>query len=138
MQDLTLNLSQRTRLTLNLSQNKTRFSLGAKLPNIKTVEARINTVAYWTRAPLYVPAYGTIIIYSDYTQNQDGQNVPALKIGDGSTYLVDLPFVSDDIRQILSPHVSNLGIHTTASEKQFWNNKLNCDIINETLIFNRN
>ena len=78
-------------------------------------------------------------IYSDarsyeeeYTENNETLTrtvyVPGIKIGDGSAYVVDLPFVN-----------------VTSEQINFWNNKVNCylepeliaDGDNETLIFTR-
>ena len=54
--------------------------------------------------------------------------VPGIKIGDGSAYVVDLPFVN-----------------ITSEQVNFWNNKVNCYLEteltdegnNETLVFTR-
>jgi hypothetical protein len=37
--------------------------------------------------------YGVIYIYTDYTQHE-GVDIPAMKIGDGNAFVVDLPFFS--------------------------------------------
>lgn len=78
-------------------------------------------------------------IYSDarsyeeeYTENNETLArtvyVPGIKIGDGSAYVVDLPFVN-----------------VTSEQINFWNNKVNCylepELVvggdDETLIFTR-
>ncbi len=78
-------------------------------------------------------------VYSDarsyeeeYTENNETLTrtvyVPGVKIGDGSAYVVDLPFVN-----------------VTSEQISFWNNKVNCylepELIpngnSETLIFTR-
>lgn len=106
---------------------------------------KYNTTAYWNAAKGYVPTNGTIIIYSDYgTLNVDGESVdvPGIKIGSGNGYVQDLAFVGAVEANMLLEHISDSTIHTSAVEKAFWNNKLNVDdseeIIDETLIFNRN
>lgn len=102
--------------------------------------AMINTTEYWEQKPTYVPNKGIIVIYSDYaTTTLDGEtvNVPGMKIGDGSAYLVDLPFVGDNVRSILEEHIHNTIIHVTQDEKDFWNAKLNCEYQAEQLKFNR-
>lgn len=86
-----------------------------------------DTTEHWADLPGFLPSKGAIIIYSDYAI-VDGKAVPAVKIGDGSTYLADLPFVSDDIRQTLQEHIDNTQIHVTASEKDLWNNKVSCGV----------
>ena len=78
-------------------------------------------------------------VYSDarsyeeeYTENNETLTrtvyVPGIKIGDGSAYVVDLPFVN-----------------VTSEQINFWNNKVNCylepELVvggdDETLIFTR-
>ena len=115
-----------------------------------TVNARIlarrDTTANWNTHRDFIPMRGEVIIYTDHGTVEDDQghtiNVPGVKIGDGSSYLIDLPFSGDDVRyQILTEireHSGNTEIHVTAAEKTFWNNKLNCVTDNETLIINRN
>lgn len=84
-------------------------------------------------------------IYSDYkTIEKDGEQIllPGLKIGDGKSFLIDLPFINADNtqfeRQLLN-HINNDIIHVTLQEKIFWNNKLNYELDdnNEVLIFNK-
>ena len=84
-------------------------------------------------------------IYSDYkTIHKDDKDflLPGLKIGDGKTYLIDLPFMNADnsqFEQRLLDHINNNIIHVTLQEKTFWNNKLNYEFNNdETLVFNKN
>lgn len=115
-----------------------------------TIPARIrvtrDTTANWNAVRDFVPLRGEVIIYTDHGQIQDDFgntiNVPGIKIGDGSAYLIDLPFVNDDVRyQILTElreHSGNTDIHVTQNEKNFWNNKLNYTINNGNLILNRN
>lgn len=87
-----------------------------------------------------------LYVYSDYKVIQkDGEQffVPGIKIGDGTTYLIDLPFISshsDDFENMLLDHIRDSSIHVSANEKAFWNNKLNLDyslVDDETLTFNR-
>ena len=89
--------------------------------------------------PTYIPALGEIVIYTD--RNTIGNVVyQGIKIGDGLAYVVDLPFVGDDVYQMIlnriEDHVNNTNIHVTQDEKNRWNNKLNYSINNEELIFN--
>ena len=86
-----------------------------------------DTTAHWNSQTTFVPQKGAIIIYSDYA-TVDNQNVPNVKIGDGLAYVVDLPFVSDDLRQTVLNHISDSTIHITATERTSWNNKVTCDV----------
>lgn len=98
---------------------------------------------YWNNNPLYVPKLNEIIIYSDYTKDGDN-NVPAIKIGDGAAYVVDLPFVDNGTAQKLNEliaeynnHILDSIIHVSQEDRDFWNNKLNLSLSDETLTFNR-
>lgn len=99
----------------------------------------INTKEYWNSKPSYIPERGEIIIYENKSVI-DGQSYPGIKIGDGNAYIVDLPFLGDDFvpefLDILTDHVNNMVVHVTAEEREFWNNKLNYEINDETLVFN--
>lgn len=52
--------------------------------------------------------YGGIYIYSDYRQ-ENNVYIPAIKIGDGNSYVVDLPFFDTGV---------------TETDRDFWNNKV--------------
>lgn len=92
-----------------------------------------NTSSGWADKPGYVPKKGEFCLYIDSS---------TLKIGDGSTPIVDLPFVKDNdvqrIAQRLDDHINNTQIHITNAERLFWNAKLNYDTNGEELIFTRN
>lgn len=110
------------------------------------IRMKSDTTENWNNQRTFIPMNGEIIIYTDYHKkvNDDGKiiNIPAIKIGDGNSYGVDLPFVDDDIRDKIIEHISNTSIHVTALEKMFWNNKINVtddqEVIDNVLVFNRN
>lgn len=117
--------------------------------NMSTQDLQIvseNTTAGWNSNPQYLPKKGEICIYTDYMTIQDdmGNDVtyPGIKIGDGNSYLIDMPFVGDETRYLLlrrlQGHENNTDIHIQSGEREFWNNKLNYDINNEELILTRN
>ena len=104
-------------------------------------KAVVDTTENWDNDLLYIPEKGLIIVYSDKgVIIRDGQtiNVAGVKIGDGTSYLIDLPFIGDELGAILEDHIQDTNIHVTLEEKQFWNNKLNFELVEETLILNRN
>lgn len=70
-----------------------------------------------------IPEKGTIFVYSDY-KTIDGTKYAGIKVADGLAYLIDLPFVGDDIALEIANHIDNDTIHVTSTEKQFWNNKV--------------
>lgn len=105
-----------------------------------------NTKEYWNSQPSLVSKEGAIYIYGDYytVTDEHGEEkiVPAIKIGDGTSYLIDMPIVNEDIADMLLNHVENTVIHVSLGEKAFWNNKLNVNDFSEVeegaLVFNRN
>lgn len=108
--------------------------------NIVVSRIVIDTTANWNERITYIPPFGTVVVYTDRNVT-DGVNYPGIKIADGTTYAVDLPFAGDDIANqicgIMNDHVQNLDIHVTPEEKVFWNNKLNCIVQDGNLILNR-
>ena len=100
-----------------------------------TIGARLQlkreSTQYWNEALGFIPLEGEIIIYNDYSTIQkevDGviQNikVPAIKIGDGTSYLIDMPFTDDAYAR----HILDTVVHITAAERESWNNKVRCFI----------
>ena len=106
--------------------------LGAKA-NIE-----MKTTAEWNEERSMIGQLNTFYIYTDRDQKEDENgniiNIPGIKVGDGRAYLIDLPFVDD----LLLTHINNLDIHVTLADKAFWSNKLNVEIIDNSLVFNRN
>lgn len=109
------------------------------------IRMKSDTTANWIAQREFVPLEGEIIVYTDYqTKIENGKTIkiPAIKIGDGATYGVDLPFVNDDLRDQIMNHINNPDIHTSLAEKLFWNNKINVadnqEVVDNVLIFNRN
>lgn len=119
--------------------NRTGGDLGSYMIVTGRTTQTIDTTANWNRRTTYIPQEGQIIVYSDYAVI-DGVNVPNIKVGDGTTYVVDLPFVGDDLRIAVENHIADTGIHVTPEEKAFWNNKVTTDeidIANERLIITK-
>lgn len=97
-----------------------------------------NTTANWNSNPKLKSKKGYIYIYSDYKQNEQGQNIAGLKVGDGSAFLIDLPFIDE----LVYEHINDVVRHITQEERLFWNNKVRCYVDIETdeskLIFTTN
>ena len=83
------------------------------------------TTEEWESDPTYKTINGIIYVYTDYAQDELGNNIPAIKIGDGNAYLVDKPFVEGDVLKDLNKHVENLTIHVTLQDKLMWDTKAN-------------
>lgn len=99
-----------------------------------------NTTIGWQARMGYIPKVNEICIYDDYkTIIKDGTEVfvKGIKIGDGKAYIVDLPFVTDDVEQALYAHLDDRTVHVNTGEREIWNDKLSCQgVLDETLIFN--
>lgn len=105
------------------------------------------TKSEWNLNRDFMSQKNVLYIYTDYkTIEKDGEQIliPGLKIGDGTTYLIDLPFVNDtsrgsELEQLILDHINNKVIHISAEERNFWNNKLNLLLQpdTQTLVFNR-
>ncbi|MBR2591752.1 MAG: hypothetical protein IKD62_02165 [Oscillospiraceae bacterium] len=114
------------------------------MPNViknARFQQRRNTSEYWRLNPQFVPLAGEIIIYTDY-RIVDGRFKPAIKIGDGQTSIVSLPFVTgssdgsaDEFLHELEEHINDDSKHVTEKERSFWNGKLNYHMDGETLVF---
>lgn len=94
-----------------------------------------DTKENWDIQTTLVAEEGVVYIYSDYMIIEDEVEnqtpVAGIKIGDGTSYLIDLPYISDAATYLITMHVSNSGVHVTPAEKQFWNNKVSA-YINQT------
>lgn len=113
------------------------------------IQSKRDTTANWNAARGMVPLAGEVIIYTDYKTIQkeiDGEMrnviIPGIKIGDGQTYVQDLPFIDEGLRDRLLDHIDNQDIHVSLQDKLFWNNKLNVDdnmeLVDGALVLNRN
>ena len=127
---------------------------------MSTIQSRIqlkrDTTENWNANSNFIPLKGEMIIYTDRYQVtksvavrdaegdpifENGEkvmedkvfDVPGLKIGDGLAYLIDLPFVDDELTEQLTDHIQNGEIHFTAKMNQ--EEKNNQIVEGETLLF---
>lgn len=94
----------------------------------------------WMNRIDYIPKKNEIIVVTDkYVYSEDGitKYIPGIKIGDGNAYAVDLPFITDSIERKLNAHIADQNAHISATDRQFWNRKLNFMIDEDNLVFNR-
>lgn len=115
-----------------------------------TIESRLGqklgahsgTTAQWNAQASLVAEANVLYIYTDYktkTVNGNTVNIPGLKVGDGTTYLIDLPFVAAN-EDALAEHIANTTAHVTANERAVWNNKVTCfldDQNSERVVFTK-
>lgn len=100
-------------------------------------EIYFNTVEGWRAQINLIGQTNTIYIYTDYQEDEDGNPIAGIKIGDGLAYLIDTPFLDTLYLQ----HVNNTDIHITDEERRKWNEKVRCFYSltnNETVVFTTN
>lgn len=98
----------------------------------------LETTEYWNSQPTLIGRAGHIYVYTDYDV-VDGKDIPAIKIGDGLSYLIDNPFIASNSSEI-EDHINNTTVHITAEERAFWNAKMRGYVIedDEEVIFTTN
>lgn len=67
------------------------------------------TTAEWNSTPTLIAQKDVVYVYTDY-KIVDGQKIAALKVGDGTSALIDMAFVASGT--------------ITEEERNFWNNKV--------------
>lgn len=85
------------------------------------------TTEYWNSQPELVGKKSHIYVYSDFGETEiDGQvvAVPNIKIGDGNAFLIDNPFITASVEELLKMHIDDSSVHISADERDFWNNKV--------------
>lgn len=92
-------------------------SLQLQMPKIY-----FDTKAGWQAQPQLVGQTNTIYVYTDYQEDEDGNAIAGIKVGDGNAFLIDAPFLDT----IYFNHVNDSSIHITEEERLKWNEKVRC------------
>lgn len=113
-------------------------SLDAEFGVVYTLQEN-NKVLYattdtWNNQPQYISKRGFIYIYSDHDTDNFGLDIPGFKVGDGVTYLIDIPFADTKYAQ----HIKDQTQHITQEEREFWNNKERSYVVGTEIIFTKN
>ena len=85
------------------------------------------TTEYWNSQRELVGKKSHIYVYSDFGETEiDGQvvAVPNIKIGDGNAFLIDNPFITASVEELLKMHIDDSSVHISADERDVWNNKV--------------
>lgn len=80
----------------------------------------VDTTENWNADITTVAQKDYVYVYSDKYKDEQGNPIPAFKVGDGTSYLIDMPFNTD----VFASHIADTGIHITEEERNFWNNKV--------------
>ena len=138
--NIVANTTDYNRLINKPSINDITLVGNISLEGLGTVRYSHASTEEWNSRLGYIPMAGEICVYDDYKTFVDTDGVTktakGIKIGDGLAYLIDLPYVADDVRASLYDHIIDANIHTNMNEKTSWNSKLECNgVIGETLVF---
>ena len=86
-----------------------------------------------------------LVVYTDYKtvvdpETGETKTYMGVKIGNGNVYLADLAFTDECSNIELQEHIQNSDVHIQNGERDFWNNKINCEneVEDGLLIITRN
>lgn len=120
-------------------------SLGALLSNISGginpnaidySKIHYDTKANWDRQRFLIAERGHLYIYKDAEVTYiNGKRVvyAGIKIGDGSSYLIDMPYsVVESDHEKFTEHIQNALIHVGTGDRMNWNDKVSVSVIQDT------
>lgn len=79
-----------------------------------------DTTSGWNAQTSLVSDDETLYVYTDRTTDSHGNALAGIKVGDGSAYVIDLPFINADFTE----HLGDSTRHITNEERAAWNNKV--------------
>lgn len=95
-----------------------------------------DTEENWNAQRELIAAKGAIYVYSNHDITDQGKYIPGIKVGDGSSYLIDMPFIDDKYAK----HIADTIIHVSTDDREYWGDKVTCDIDplrQNTLVFTK-
>ena len=91
-------------------------------------EVYYDTTANWNAQSSMITKAGVVYIYSDATSIEDEYGnvtpVASIKVGDGTSYLMDMPFITSGSSSVIMEHLANGVIHISELDREFWDNKV--------------
>lgn len=111
-------------------------------PDVKKLtEVLYGSTLEWAQDKTRIAQKGVIYVYSDYVKAADGAggtvDVPGFKVGDGTSYLIDLPFAQGALNDEIKSHLANKQIHVSDDDRKRWDGEtghgLNFQISGEIL-----
>ena len=90
-----------------------------------------STTEEWNGKPELIGQKGHIYVYSDHSETDIGGEivpVPNIKIGDGKAYLIDSPFVTASVEDMINTHISDDAVHVSEEDRAAWGDKIRCYI----------
>ena len=116
-----------------LSTNDLTDELLDKIINSSSSDSLIHygTKEHWNSQLTLIGEKSNIYIYSDYASKVVDDKtilIPNIKIGDSTSYLIDIPFVTESVEDLLNSHINDKVSHITSPERNSWNGKVSCHI----------
>lgn len=91
-----------------------------------------DTKENWSKQTSLVSEKGSLYIYSDQFMSGDVP-IPSIKVGDGSAYVVDLPFTTN----VIDSHIKDMTVHLSEQDRWKLENSVCAELIGEELkLFN--
>lgn len=91
------------------------------------------TTETWNNQPSLIAQRGYIYIYSDWRQDEEGNDIPGIKIGDGKRYLIDIYFKEQEFIDHMMDNIR----HVTQEDRDRWDNKERAYVVGHELIFTK-
>lgn len=144
--DLVSNSAVVTEKNYNQLYNKPSIDNVVLENNVTLQQLGLRNIYYdtkqnWNSHPDLIAVEGAIYIYKDYFVRYDEHDEPicspALKIGDGVSYLIDMPIAASDVSDIILEHINDAVVHVSENDRTFWNNKSSAYLepdMSETLV----
>ena len=95
------------------------------------------TTEHWNKQKTLIAVKGMIYLYSDFKKvtGENGKEyyIAGVKVGDGNSYLIDIPFLNSD-SVAMAEHISNTKIHVSPADRLLWDSKYKISEKDGTLI----
>lgn len=139
---MTGNFGQKRSITGRINAQQTSMTTQMSIPRVLSgSQIKSGTTEYWNSQIGMIGERNTLYIYTDYQKDENDNDIPGIKVGDGRAYIQDLPFIDEDLRNSIMDHINNVSIHVSLAEKLSWWNKINVDdeseVVDGILTFNR-
>ena len=93
---------------------------------VNNLEFKVDTKENWDAQRDLVSDANTVYFYRNFKtvqlDNNTFQNIPGMKLGDGSAFLIDLPFMSDS--GLFWDHINDQVRHIPSAERANWHDKV--------------
>lgn len=130
-------ISSPENLSGSLNQDSNEISGGiVTYADLDHTAIHYDTKENWDKQTYLIAEKGHFYIYSDanteVTQSGENTTYASVKIGDGTSYLIDMPYAINGLDHTsLMTHLANHDIHVTSAERDQWNNKVSVRINEE-------